>query len=457
VIQMVRVSILGVPAHGLPEASGQALTGTAQQGPRHRLPPGPTALTRAGQQRVVRRYIRYEARGNSMPYATTNPYTGKVEKEFPTASDDEVRAAIGSADAAFRSWKDRPVSERVQVLHNAANILRERHTEYARTLTLEMGKLLTEAEAEVELCAKILEYYVKNAEAELAPRKLLRLELESAPLTSEREGVLVALARVVTVPRRDGWFIEHLVRAPDAPNGTVELLVDAVLRTARARDVAWLTLGLAPLAGEVPPLLRVARRLTPWLYDFEGLRAFKSRLRPDAWDPIYVSRPSRQGAALTVLDVLAAFTPRGLVRFGALALARGPAGVIAGLAALLVVWMALLAASSPAQWFAGHTAVKWAWVAYDALIVGGLVHLVRRPRVRTASVLLALVGVDAVLTPIEAFAWNAHRLRGALDALIFVAACLAPPFAALVLWGARSRLAASAGSHTPTDRPRPSA
>lgn len=107
-----------------------------------------------------------------MSYATTNPYTGQVEKEFPTATDAEVKAAIDSAHSAFQSWKARPVSERVQVLHNAANILRERHTEFARILTLEMGKLIGEAEAEVELSAKILEYYVKNAEAELAPREL---------------------------------------------------------------------------------------------------------------------------------------------------------------------------------------------------------------------------------------------------------------------------------------------
>ncbi|HTX83694.1 MAG TPA: NAD-dependent succinate-semialdehyde dehydrogenase [Streptosporangiaceae bacterium] len=107
-----------------------------------------------------------------MSYATTNPYTGKVEAEFPTATDDEVKAAIGAADAAFRTWREKPISERVQVLHNAATILRDRHTEYAKILTLEMGKLIGEAEAEVELSAKILEYYVKNAEAELAPRNL---------------------------------------------------------------------------------------------------------------------------------------------------------------------------------------------------------------------------------------------------------------------------------------------
>lgn len=107
-----------------------------------------------------------------MAYATTNPYTGEVVKTFPTATDDEVRAAIDAADGAFQEWKNTTIAERTTVLANAARILRERHTEYASILTLEMGKLLSEAEAEVELSAKILEYYVDNAEAQLQPRVL---------------------------------------------------------------------------------------------------------------------------------------------------------------------------------------------------------------------------------------------------------------------------------------------
>jgi len=108
-----------------------------------------------------------------MPYTTTNPYTGEIVKTFPTATDEEVTAAIAAADMAFQSWKNTPIAERMQVLANTARILRERHAEYAQILTLEMGKLISEAEAEVELSAKILDYYVEHGAEQLNPRTLL--------------------------------------------------------------------------------------------------------------------------------------------------------------------------------------------------------------------------------------------------------------------------------------------
>lgn len=107
-----------------------------------------------------------------MPYATTNPYTGEVIKTFPTATDEEVKAAISSADSAFQSWKETSYETRAAVLSGAARILRARHTEYAKILTLEMGKLIAEAEAEVELSAKILDYYAQNGASLLQPRSL---------------------------------------------------------------------------------------------------------------------------------------------------------------------------------------------------------------------------------------------------------------------------------------------
>lgn len=107
-----------------------------------------------------------------MSYATTNPYTGEVVKTFPTATDDEVRSAITLADTTFKTWKDTSYEKRAAVLSKAASILRNKHTEYAKILTLEMGKLLSEAEAEVELSAKILDYYAKNGAEQLKPRPL---------------------------------------------------------------------------------------------------------------------------------------------------------------------------------------------------------------------------------------------------------------------------------------------
>src|SRR5664280_1866969 len=107
-----------------------------------------------------------------MAYATTNPYTGEVLKTFPDATDTEVNQAIANAHTAFLSWKETAFSERARVMQNAADILRREIEPYATLLTTEMGKLLSEAKAEVALSADIFEYYARNAEAQLAPEKL---------------------------------------------------------------------------------------------------------------------------------------------------------------------------------------------------------------------------------------------------------------------------------------------
>lgn len=105
-----------------------------------------------------------------MAYATTNPYTGEVVKEFETATDAQIAEAITQADATFQEWKKTSPEQREEVLANAAKILRENAREYAEILTLEMGKLIGEAELEVELCAQMLDYYVKYGSEILAPR-----------------------------------------------------------------------------------------------------------------------------------------------------------------------------------------------------------------------------------------------------------------------------------------------
>ncbi|HET9960121.1 MAG TPA: DUF2156 domain-containing protein [Polyangiaceae bacterium] len=142
-------------------------------------------------------------------------------------------------------------------------------------------------------------------------------------IVAERAGRVLAVAHLVPVPKRAGWFIEHLLRAPDAPNGTTELLVHAAMTSTRSEGCRWLTLGLAPLSGEVSPVLRLARQHMRFLYDFEGLRRFKAKLRPSSWQPIYLTHPVQQSAWLTLRDVLAAFADDSFLRFGARTLWRG--------------------------------------------------------------------------------------------------------------------------------------
>ncbi|WGP05441.1 aldehyde dehydrogenase family protein [Bacillus subtilis] len=74
-------------------------------------------------------------------FNTTNPASGEVLKEFPTASDEEISAVIDASDAAFQTWRTTDVRERSAPLARAADLMDERRWDLAEILTLEMGKL----------------------------------------------------------------------------------------------------------------------------------------------------------------------------------------------------------------------------------------------------------------------------------------------------------------------------
>ncbi|MBL8740037.1 MAG: DUF2156 domain-containing protein, partial [Myxococcales bacterium] len=80
-------------------------------------------------------------------------------------------------------------------------------------------------------------------------------------LVAEQGGELMGILVAVPVFTRRGLLFEDLLRSPRAPNGTVELLVDAGMQRAAARGLAYVTLGLAPLAGALPRWLRIVRAL----------------------------------------------------------------------------------------------------------------------------------------------------------------------------------------------------
>ena len=115
-----------------------------------------------------------------MAYATTNPFTAEQVKVYPNATDAEIDAALDKAQAAYLSWRQTSFAERAKILQKAADILRRDSDSYSKLLTLEMGKLFSEATAETELSAAIFEYYAKNAEALLVP--------EDLPVASKDEG-----------------------------------------------------------------------------------------------------------------------------------------------------------------------------------------------------------------------------------------------------------------------------
>jgi succinate-semialdehyde dehydrogenase / glutarate-semialdehyde dehydrogenase len=103
-----------------------------------------------------------------MPIATINPATGEVVKRFEAQPPEQVDAAIGRSADACRALRATSFSRRAGWMRAAADLLEAERNELSALLTLEMGKTLTAAKAEVEKCAKVCRFYAEHAEQFLA-------------------------------------------------------------------------------------------------------------------------------------------------------------------------------------------------------------------------------------------------------------------------------------------------
>ena len=107
-----------------------------------------------------------------MPIATVNPTTGRTEQEFEAHDDAEIERRIAAAHAAFTALKATSFAERADWMRVAADLLDAEVEELARLITLEMGRPIAAARAEVRKCAKGLRFYADHAEDFLAPEPL---------------------------------------------------------------------------------------------------------------------------------------------------------------------------------------------------------------------------------------------------------------------------------------------
>lgn len=102
-------------------------------------------------------------------YAVINPATGETIKEYPTITDDELRAAIDRADKAYKSWSSSStVAERAALIRKVADLHSERREALAAIIVREMGKPVEQALMEVDFSAEIYGFYAENAEELMA-------------------------------------------------------------------------------------------------------------------------------------------------------------------------------------------------------------------------------------------------------------------------------------------------
>lgn len=117
-----------------------------------------------------------------MAIATVNPTTGETLVSFTPLTEAEINTKLALAESTFETYKKTDFATRSSWLNQAANILEENKVKYAEIMTLEMGKPLKSAIAEVEKCALVCRFYSEKAAEFLA----------DVPITSDASSSYVA-------------------------------------------------------------------------------------------------------------------------------------------------------------------------------------------------------------------------------------------------------------------------
>lgn len=103
-----------------------------------------------------------------MPIQSTNPSTGKVEREFEEWSLDQTISTVSAVNNAFADWKNTSFSHRAKCLRSMADVLRASADNFAQLMACEMGKPLSSGRAEVLKAATVCDYYAQHGESMLA-------------------------------------------------------------------------------------------------------------------------------------------------------------------------------------------------------------------------------------------------------------------------------------------------
>jgi pimeloyl-ACP methyl ester carboxylesterase len=114
------------------------------------------------------------------------------------------------------------------------------------------------------------------------------------------DGKLVGFLAASPIPARDGWYLEDVLRARNAPNGTNDLLIVEVLELLKRSGAKLATLGTAPMAMEgandpqihnsriLGKVTRLVATVFSFFYNFDGVRRFKTKFAPSWWESEYV-------------------------------------------------------------------------------------------------------------------------------------------------------------------------
>jgi succinate-semialdehyde dehydrogenase/glutarate-semialdehyde dehydrogenase len=101
---------------------------------------------------------------SAMSLKSINPFTNRLIEEFQECSEVEMEEILAQSAFAFEKWKRSDFGYRKSLMKKVSGLLIKNVGEYSQAITMEMGKPISESKAEVEKCAWVCDYYIKNSE-----------------------------------------------------------------------------------------------------------------------------------------------------------------------------------------------------------------------------------------------------------------------------------------------------
>lgn len=209
-----------------------------------------------------------------MAIATINPATGQVLKKFEPLTQQQINSKIEKAAATFAEFRKVPFAERGRLMVRAGEILEREKQEFARLMTLEMGKTIGSAVAEAAKCASACRYYAENAEHFLAD-ELVETTAARSYVRYQPLGIVLAV-----MPWNFPFWQVMRFAAPTLMAGNVALLkhasnvpqcalaIEDIFRRAGFAEGVFQTLLVT--SGQVEPILDDPRVMAASLTGSEG-------------------------------------------------------------------------------------------------------------------------------------------------------------------------------------------
>ena len=127
-----------------------------------------------------------------MKFQSINPYNGEKIEEYAALTKEELNQKLSDSASAFKDWRNQPLSHRTALLKKAGEILRNNVDDYAKTITLEMGKPISESKSEIQKCAWVCDYYAENA-AEFLADEVVETEASKSFVRHDPLGTVFAV------------------------------------------------------------------------------------------------------------------------------------------------------------------------------------------------------------------------------------------------------------------------